>query len=454
MHNGGGVWVLDANRRVQEFTRDGAFVRGFRLGPCDGSNDPVPAAKGGLEVTAAAIYVAHPCADSIERFPASALPTAGTGSPPSVRASVYSPHGIAAPASTPSPPGPEALHVTQPRSSAVRRYDLSTLAQIGDAAPITHTGSPDDVHLGGDAGEGRIIVSETQNPAAGYAHRVYAYQSTAGAYTEIFNLGGLGSAPGQLNGAGSLDAVEGGLAASIVVADRANQRIQRLSAASPSDAGNVIWVSGASDPGPPPVPPDGQVNLGGGGGGGGAAAGGAGGGAGGGRPGVAINDGARFTATPNVLLRIEEPAGANAIEIAHRAGFGSPTRVASGTRTLDWNLLVDAPDRVRRRVFVRFPGAGRGVVSDEIRLDRRRPRVGSARLVRRRGGWVLRVVAADTSSGLAELQIASGRRGPYEPRGFKPRTRLERASHARYVRVADAVGNVSDTARARRARRR
>lgn len=252
----GGVWALDANRRVQEFTRDGAFVRGFRLGPCESSNDPVPGSKGGLEVTGTAVYVAHPCANTLERFALGDLPAGGTGTPPSIGAGVFAPHGIAAPLSDTAAADTQALYVTQPLSSAIRRFDLATLAQVGDAVPITHTGSPEDVHLSGEGGQGRILVSEAANADPGYAHRIYAFGAAGGgSFPELFNFGGLGTEPGRLNNAVAIEGIgtAGGLATEVVVADRSNERLQRLTATT-SDNGNVVWVASAQDPGPPPAP--------------------------------------------------------------------------------------------------------------------------------------------------------------------------------------------------------
>ncbi len=124
--NGGQVWVLDANRRVQEFSRAGEFIRGFRLGPCEDAEDPAPAAKGGIDVTDRAVYVAHPCAHRIERVALSDLPPAGAGTPPSESADVYWPHGIAAPslqAGASRLTGPVRDPTAQPGDQAVRPDD-------------------------------------------------------------------------------------------------------------------------------------------------------------------------------------------------------------------------------------------------------------------------------------------------------------------------------------------
>ena len=437
----GGVWVLDSNRRVQEFGRDGSFVRGFSLSPCEGSNDPAPGSKGGLEVTTSAVYVAHPCANSVERFALADLPSAGTGTPPSIGIGVFAPHGIAAPLSDTAASDTQALYVTQPQSSAIRRFDLTTLAQIGDSVPITHTGSPEDVHLSGEAGQGRILVSEAANADPGYAHRAYAFSAAGGdSYPELFNFGGLGTEPGRLNGAVAMEgaAVTGGLATEVVIADRSNERLQRLTATA-ADNGNVIWVAAAQDPGPPPQPGSGDGSGGGSGDEGPSR-----------NPRIQINAGARYTAKPDVLLTLDEPRGTESIEIANDAGFETGKRFDAGSDGIGWRLESEDPDRVRRRVFVRFQGSGRRVVSDEIRLDRGRPKIRSARVIDGRNGPVLSVIAADAGSGLSELRFAATRKGPFQEQSFEFRTPLEAKRDARFVRVADLVGNVSALERSRR----
>ncbi|HEX3874564.1 MAG TPA: hypothetical protein VHW26_10500, partial [Solirubrobacteraceae bacterium] len=63
----GNVWVLDTNDRVQQFTPGGTFVSGTTLPSCGGGT-PNPLTRGGLEVTATQIFVAHPCANEVIRM--------------------------------------------------------------------------------------------------------------------------------------------------------------------------------------------------------------------------------------------------------------------------------------------------------------------------------------------------------------------------------------------------
>ena len=237
-------------------------------------------------------------------------------------------------------------------------------------------------------------------------------------------------------------AAEAGFTSAVVVADRDNERVQRVTSKS-SENGTVDWVSAASDPGPPPVaagpggtdptlPDDGPVRN--------------------GNARIQIDGGARFTATPEVLLTLDEPKDTNAIEIANNAAFDDSQRFPSGSERIEWQLEARAPDRVRRRVFVKFAGSGRRTATDEIRLDRSRPKVRTARIIRAKNGWVLRVVAADEGSGLAEIRTAPREAGPYQERSFEPRMLIERRKDARWVKVADLVGNVSGLERSSRRR--
>jgi hypothetical protein len=60
------------------------------------------------------------------------------------------------------------------------------------------------------------------------------------------------------------------------------------------------------------------------------------------------------------------------------------------------------------------------------------------------------VVASDAGSGLSEVRFAPKPGGPFEERSFEVRTPLESKRDARFVRVADLVGNVSKLERSRR----
>ena len=456
--NGGNVWILDANRRVQEFTRSGGFVRGFRLDACDGSNDPQPGREGGIDVTADAVYVAHPCGDRIHRYALAALPAAGTSAAvPAATQGVYAPHGIAAQTSSTAPVQTRHLYVAQSLSSVVRQFDPTSLAEVGDA-PGGHSGRYDDVFI--DV-TGLLFVVES-NDIPGYDDRIFQYDASG---AEVVNIGGPGALPGLLNDPRAFDVFpQTGVPPSgnVFIADTGNERIQRM-----TDDGFTFWAVPAGDPGPPPAPP--QVPPTGGGDGGGGGGGGAttlpaapgGGGGAAGAAGITIDDGARFTNSPYVDLTVREPAGTTAIEISNGAEFAEKdTRSVRSTLDYEWTLDESGSDLSPRKVYARFPGsADERTYSDEITLDRRAPLVGAATIARKRsrGGkrrrWILRVAADDEISGLAELHTARGEDGAFRERPFASKIKLKRAKRARFVRVTDLAGNATEAVAVKRRKR-
>src|ERR1044072_4200976 len=103
----GNVWILDTNRRVQEFTRSGTYIRGIQLGSCSGSITPDPLQRGGLDVSSDSAYVAHPCDDPLLRLRVSDLQTQATASPAAVK-------GVSAQLYSTAPPNTVALYAAQP----------------------------------------------------------------------------------------------------------------------------------------------------------------------------------------------------------------------------------------------------------------------------------------------------------------------------------------------------
>jgi hypothetical protein len=478
--NGRNVWILDANRRVQEFTRDGVFVRGFSLDACDGSNVPEPAREGGIAVTHDQIYVAHPCANRIYRYTIASLPASGTSAagPVAQNTNVHAPHGIAGPDSSIPTAQYHFLYVAQPKDEAIRWFDPVNLTTPPAGNPIpclTKAGPTEDVYLLNSANTPRIYFADTANNDLSNANRIFAAEatfetapfacqddppvSTDRPFNEIFHLGRPDSGAGSLQNPVAFDvfATTAPASTNVIVADRGGTpRIQRRTAGA-FDNDNLAWTVRAEDPGPPPV-------AGGGGTGGSSSGGGTAGGTTGGAaaasggasgaPAITINDGAAYTRTPEVLLEIREPAGTTSLEISNSASFtGFEPRGLQASRTYGWTLETEGSDRVPKRVSVRFPGAtGASSVFDEITLDRRAPLVGDPTVQKRRKKgkkprWLLSVPASDEVSGVDSLEYGPERDGDFKSRAFKSPLRLEDRSDAVYVRVTDVAGNVSGTKR-------
>jgi hypothetical protein len=477
--NGRNVWILDANRRVQEFTRDGTFVRGFRLQDCEGGNVPEPGREGGIAVTHDQIYVAHPCGNKIFRYATASLPATGTSAavPAATNSNVFAPHGIAGPDSSIASSTYQGtyIYVALPKEESIRWFDPLTLAEPPEGNPVpclSKNGPTEDVYLLNSAGSPRLYFSDSANDDVANRQRIFAAQASSDTapydcelplpnddrpFDEAFNFGGLGSGPGQFNDPVAFDVVTGSGPpyTHVVVAIRGNQRIQRVTA-QPDDNGGLEWQASAPDPGPPPSG-GGAVTGGGSTSGGGGSSGGT-SGSEGGTPRVTIDGGAAFTRSANVTLTVTEPAGTTAVDLSNSSDFaGFERRALEASRTYSWTLDTQGSDRVPKRVNVRFAGTTSDPVFDEITLDRRAPLVGDPTVEKRRKKgkkprWLLRVPASDEVSGLDRLEYGPERDGEYKSRAFKSPLRLEDRSDALYVRVTDVAGNVSGTKRVLRAR--
>ena len=220
-------------------------------------------------------------------------------------------------------------------------------------------------------------------------------------------------------------------------------------------------ASGACDPDAPPPP-----------GGGGGTGGGTGGGAGGVAPGfaftggegVTINDGARYTNDPDVVLRVVSAQGADRVLLSNDGGFGAPvSRPIAATARYPWTLDRDPgrDERLPKTVYARFGGpAGTSPLTftDDIILDTIAPTVVQATLSavetralasaaaakpRKARRFTVRLRARDNASGVARLQLAANRRRPQKARPFKRTTTFRARTAPRYVRVYDAAGNPS-----------
>ena len=438
--NNGNVWVLDKNRRVQEFSRSGNFIRGFRVGFCDSSNEPTPGTEGGIDVSFDSIYVSHPCASKVERYRLSDLPGSGTASiSPAATATVAGPHGIAAQLWGSAPGSTQRVYVAQPSTGSVVKLGLTDLSAQGSQS--VHS-PPADVFVD----EFGVLFVSTRHGNADSGDRVYQYDSNG---NEFRWVGGPGSAPGKLNDPLAFDVFPqfSDAAGNLFIADTGNERVQRQ-----NSFGYTYWAAPAVDgSGPPPAvapantavpqiqgtatenntvtctngtwdnsptsfafewrrngnPIGGATNntytI-------GAAdvgqqltcrvtatnsAGSSSANSAAVTPtaapplpsgpvGVSVNSAATFTNSTAVTLTIHEPSGANQVQISNDGGFSAPdARAISGSDTYSWNLASSGADRLPKTVYVRFTGSGidsTQTYTDDIILDEAPPSTMAATL--------------------------------------------------------------------------
>jgi hypothetical protein len=163
-----------------------------------------------------------------------------------------------------------------------------------------------------------------------------------------------------------------------------------------------------------------------------------------GRPlGVTINGSARYTNDPDVILTIRHPPGAYAIMISNDGGFSAQdTRSPRDSERYRFRLSSPEPDRLPRTVYVRFGLDPTRTFTDDIVLDRRRPKVLRARLSRAPSGRArISLKGHDSISGVRSAQFARVRRAPWAAIEFHERLMLRRSP--RWVRIRDRAGNVS-----------
>jgi hypothetical protein len=225
----GNVWILDTNRRVQEFTRSGTFVRGIQLGACSGAITPNPLQRGGLDVTNDSVYVAHPCDNSLLRLRVSDLQTQATASPTAVK-------GVSAQLYSSAPSNTNALYAAQPSLNQVSILQPQFFSQQGTKS----TPGPSDVFV--DA-FGVLFAPDVVN------NLIHLYGSNG---SEFRTLGRPGSNAGDLNNPTAIDVFEqfSDLAGNIFIADYGNNRIQRW-----SSGGFTYWTAPADDTAAGPAAP-------------------------------------------------------------------------------------------------------------------------------------------------------------------------------------------------------
>ncbi len=495
--NAGNVWVLDTNRRVQEFTRSGTFIRGFQLNACGAGITPNPTNRGGLDVALNDIYVAHPCRNQVFRYARSNLSQQAA-------VSVNQPKGVSAQLYGTAPGSTQAVYVARPATSQVAKLNLTTLASLGNQATYA---APSDVFV--DA-FGTLFVSVTNDNGTG--ERIYLYDQNG---SEFRWLGGAGSDAGRVIDPLAFDVYEqfSDLAGNVFVADYGNQRLQRW-----NSFGFTFWAVPATDSVVPPSNPPqntalpqiqgspvennvvtctqgtwnnnptqfdfqwnrngnpiagetgnqytiasadvGQnltctvtaTNADGSNSATSAAVVPTGAPPASGPVGISVNSAAIFTNSTTVTLTIHEPAGATNVHISNDGGFAAPdTRPIFGSDTYAWSLVSSGADRLPKSVYVRFTGPGidgTQTYSDDIILDEAPPSTFAATMTksttRGKAKWTLKVRAEDENSGLAELQTARSPAEGFTSQPFSSRTVTTKPHLNRFVRVTDKAGNVAD----------
>lgn len=138
--------------------------------------------------------------------------------------------------------------------------------------------------------------------------------------------------------------------------------------------------------------------------------------------GVSVNDGAEFTASPSVTLKIKPIPGSATMQISNDAGFGK-NQSFSAQPSLSWVLPEPIDAKVSKNVYVRFldrDGGLLGTLSDDIVLDSFAPKVSKASAVSTKSQSLMKlstsklakkfkvsISALDTISGVKTLQISA-----------------------------------------------
>lgn len=223
------LWVLDTNRRIQQFSTAGKLRRSLRLGSCSGSLRPAPGVRGGLDVTSDSIYVAHPCRDQVLRYDRAKRKLRAS-------ASAVDAHGIAAQADLGAPAASQYLYVTEPDGAHVVKFNLRSLKP---ESSFDVRGRAADVYV---ADDGRLFVSITDNDER-VGERIYVYDALG---VELSNLGRPGTALGDLRDPVAFDfhpLDSSDFSENLFIADAGNERVQRW-----SDSGFTFWGADAIDP--------------------------------------------------------------------------------------------------------------------------------------------------------------------------------------------------------------
>lgn len=173
-------------------------------------------------------------------------------------------------------------------------------------------------------------------------------------------------------------------------------------------------------------------------------------------PGVSIDDGADFTNSTKVKLHLGWDGLLDRVKVSNDGGF-APSRTEEikvrKEGPLDWTVIELAAERIPRTVYVKFHyiayGWQKQTFSDDIILDTVKPEVvaaalgGSGAATLASAQRSLRVRAKDNRSGIASMQVSSGK-PKKKAKVVKYRKAVKVPGAGRvFVRVRDGAGNWS-----------
>jgi hypothetical protein len=188
--------------------------------------------------------------------------------------------------------------------------------------------------------------------------------------------------------------------------------------------------------------------------------------------GVSINEGALFTNSPLVRLRLRPLEHATGVLVSNDGGFsGATSAPITGEQTLAWRLASSGRERLQRTVYVRFTGGGvdeSKTFTDDVTLDETAPTIrrlvpqrrGNRKVLARRAtglvkrctarSLLLKVKATDATSGVRTLAYGFAKRQKPTNVKFKPSLVIPvppkmSASASLYVSVRDGALNLSKT---------
>jgi len=172
-------------------------------------------------------------------------------------------------------------------------------------------------------------------------------------------------------------------------------------------------------------------------------------------PGVSIDDGADFTNSAKVKIHLGWDGLLDRVKVSNDGGFAPSKTKEIKVRQegpLDWTVVELAAERIPRTVYVKFHYVAYGwqkqTYTDDIILDTVKPQVVSATLGGSGGATLaaanrtLRVKAKDNKSGIASMQVSTGK-PKKKAKIVKFRKVVKVPAGTVYVRVRDGAGNWS-----------